>query len=238
MHRLLPADLPDGPTDSAIVVDELAAAVEPGLTAMGSGRFFGWVTGGTLPSALAADWLVGAWDQNASLRYAAPGVVAVEEVAATWILDLLDLPQSAEVGFVTGGQMANFTCLAAARQRVLADAGWDADRDGLFGAPRITVLVGEDRHATVDVALRYLGLGAPRPVAVDDQGRIQPEALAAALTACEGPTIVCPRGRERALRRLQRVLRLHRRGPLATEPGYMWTELSDSGQRYRRARGT
>lgn len=191
VHRLLPADLPDGPTDSAIVVDELAAAVEPGLTAMGSGRFFGWVTGGTLPSALAADWLVGAWDQNASLRYAAPGVVAVEEVAATWILDLLDLPQSAEVGFVTGGQMANFTCLAAARQRVLADAGWDADRDGLFGAPRITVLVGEDRHATVDVALRYLGLGAPRPVAVDDQGRIQPEALAAALTACEGPTIVC-----------------------------------------------
>jgi glutamate/tyrosine decarboxylase-like PLP-dependent enzyme len=135
-------------------VDELATAVGPGLTAMGSGRFFGWVTGGTLPAALAADWLVSAWDQNASLRYAAPGLVAVEEVAAAWILELLDLPCQAEVGFVTGGQMANFACLAAARQRVLSRAGWDLDRGGLTGAPRITVIAGEDRHATIDVALR------------------------------------------------------------------------------------
>ena len=187
----LPGRLQQGSIDAAAVIDELADAVEPGLMSMGSGRFFGWVTGGTLPSALAADWLVAAWDQNAPLRFAAPGVVAVEDVAASWLLDLLGLPAAAEVGFVTGGQMANFTCLAAARQRVLTDAGWDLDGQGLTGGPRITVLAGEDRHTTIDVALRYLGLGAPTLVAVDSQGRIRPDALAAALAEADGPTIVC-----------------------------------------------
>ena len=187
----LPRQLQHGSADPAAVVDELADAVEPGLMSMGSGRFFGWVIGGTLPSALAADWLVSAWDQNSALRFATPGVVAVEETAAAWILDLLGLPAGSEVGFVTGAQMANFTGLAAARQHVLTQAGWDLDRLGLSGAPRVTVLASEDRHATVDLALRYLGLGAPTLVAVDDQGRIRPDALAAALAANEGPTIVC-----------------------------------------------
>ena len=187
----IPSDLQQGRTDPAVVVDELAEAVAPGLMSMGSGRFFGWVIGGTLPSALAADWLVSAWDQNAALRFATPGVVAVEEVAATWILDLLGLPADAEVGFVTGAQMANFTGLAAARQHLLTRMGWDLDRLGLSGAPRVTVLASEDRHATVDLALRYLGLGAPTLVAVDEQGRIRPDALADALASADGPTIVC-----------------------------------------------
>ena len=188
--RSLEAELPSDGTSAATVVDELARVVEPGLMAMGSGRFFGWVVGGTMPAAMAADWLVSAWDQNAGLRFATPGVVAVEEVAAGWILDLLGLPSGAAVGFVTGATMANFTGLAAARQHVLTNEGWDLDREGLIGAPPVTVLVGEDRHATVDLALRYLGLGTPTTVAADDQGRILPGALAEALHRTQGPTIV------------------------------------------------
>jgi glutamate/tyrosine decarboxylase-like PLP-dependent enzyme len=187
----IPAQLQQGPIDPAVVVDELAAAVVPGLMSMGSGRFFGWVIGGTLPSALAADWLVSAWDQNAALRFATPGVVAVEEGAASWVLDLLGLPADAVVGFVTGAQMANFTGLAAARHQVLSQVGWDLDRLGLTGAPRVTILASDDRHATIDLALRYLGLGSPTLIAVDDQGRIRPDALSSALASSSGPVIVC-----------------------------------------------
>jgi glutamate/tyrosine decarboxylase-like PLP-dependent enzyme len=184
------AALPDEGAPPEEVIDRLAAVAGPGLMAMGSGRFFGWVIGGTLPAALAADWLVSAWDQNAALRFATPGVVAVEEMAAAWLVDILGLPASADVGFVTGGTTANFVGLASGRQHVLTKADWDLDRDGLTGAPRITVLVGEDRHASVDLALRYLGLGAPTPVAVDDQGRIRTEALDEALASVAGPVIV------------------------------------------------
>jgi glutamate/tyrosine decarboxylase-like PLP-dependent enzyme len=186
----LGGELPEGPTDPADVIDLLAHNVEPGLMAIASGRFFGWVMGGTLPAALGADWLVSAWDQNTGMRFATPGAAATEEVAATWLLDLLVLPATSDVGFVTGGTMANFTGLAAGRQHVLTRAGWDLDTHGLTGAPRITVLVGADRHTSVDVALRYLGLGAPTPVAADDQGRIRPEALKAALAEVDGPVIV------------------------------------------------
>jgi glutamate/tyrosine decarboxylase-like PLP-dependent enzyme len=182
--------LPDGPTDPAEVVDLLVAGIEPGLMAMPSGRFFGWVIGGTLPAALAADWLVGAWDQNSGMRYATPGTAAAEEVAGRWLLDLLGLPAGCDVGFVTGGTMANFTGLAAGRPHVLTRAGWDLDRLGLAGAPRVRVLVGADRHATVDLSLRYLGLGAPTEVADDEQGRIVPAALEAALAEDDGPAIV------------------------------------------------
>jgi glutamate/tyrosine decarboxylase-like PLP-dependent enzyme len=175
------------------VIDTLAALADPGLMAMPSGRFFGWVIGGTLPAALAADWLVSAWDQNATLRYATPGVVAAEEAASGWLLDLLDLPRGADVGFVTGATMANFSCLAAARSVVLTRAGCDVARDGLTGAPRVHVLVGAERHATVDLALRYLGLGAAQPVAADGQGRIRAAALAETLADidADSPTIVC-----------------------------------------------
>ncbi len=188
--RSLKSELPQEGTNAATVVDDLARAVEPGLMAMGSGRFFGWVIGGTMPAAMAADWLVSAWDQNAGMRFATPGVVAVEEVAANWILNLLGLPTEAEVGFVTGATMANFTGLAAARQHVLTKRGWDLNRNGLNGAPPVTVFVGEERHATVDLALRYLGLGTPTPVATDEQGRIRPDALAEQLKQTVGPTIV------------------------------------------------
>ncbi|MEJ7756769.1 MAG: aminotransferase class V-fold PLP-dependent enzyme [Nocardioidaceae bacterium] len=183
--------LPDGPIDPADVIDLLADGVEPGLMAMGSGRFFGWVIGGTLPAALGADWLTSAWDQNNGMRFATPGTAAAEEAAATWVLDLLGLPETADVGFVTGGTMANFTGLAAARQQVLENVGWDLDRLGLSGAPRVRVLVGAERHITIDLALRYLGLGEPQVVPADDQGRISADALGAALDGAEVPTIVC-----------------------------------------------
>lgn len=173
--------LPERGADPAAVIDELALTSEPGLMAMPSGRFFGWVIGGALPAALGADWLVSAWDQNTGLRYATPAVVAAEEVAAGWLLELLGLPAHADVGFVTGGTMANFTCLSAARQAQLTKVGWNLDEDGLTGAPRVHVLAGAQRHATVDIALRYLGLGRPTVVAADDQGRLRADALREAL---------------------------------------------------------
>jgi glutamate/tyrosine decarboxylase-like PLP-dependent enzyme len=174
------------------VIDELAAKAEPGLMAMGSGRFYGWVIGGTLPSALAADWLISAWDQNAGMRYATPAVAALEEAAGRWLLELLQLPTESDVGFVTGATMSNFTCLAAARHRVLQSAGWDVEADGLTGAPRVHVLVGAERHDTVDLALRYLGLGGPTVVDADEQGRMRVDAVRAALDEIpdDAPTIV------------------------------------------------
>ena len=186
-------ELADGGQDPAEVIDELAARAEPGLMGIGSGRFYGWVMGGTLPAALAADWLVSAWDQNAGMRPATPAVAALEEVAGAWVLDLLGLPAGAGVGFVTGATMANFTGLGAGRDEVLRRAGWDVHRDGLAGGPRVHVLVGEERHSTVDLALRYLGLGTPTPVPADDQGRIRVDALAAALAEIPAgePVLVC-----------------------------------------------
>jgi glutamate/tyrosine decarboxylase-like PLP-dependent enzyme len=183
--------LPASGMPAAEVVDLLAHTAEPGLMAMPSGRFFGWVIGGTLPAALASDWLVSAWDQNAGLRYATPAMAAIEESAGTWLLELLGLPEGCDVGFVTGATMANFTGMAAGRWRLLADAGWDLDRDGLSGAPRIRCFVGSERHDTVDLGLRYLGLGGPVVVDADDQGRLIPAALEAALTDGAGPALVC-----------------------------------------------
>jgi glutamate/tyrosine decarboxylase-like PLP-dependent enzyme len=160
---------------------------------MGSGRFFGWVIGGTLPAALGADWLVSAWDQNTGLRYATPAAAAIEEVAGGWLVDLLGLPSGASVGFVTGATMANFTGLASARHSVLAGAGWDVHRNGLTGGPKVHVLVGDERHVTVDLALRYLGLGRPSVVPADEQGRIRLDALADALAQVPRgePLVVC-----------------------------------------------
>ncbi len=183
--------LPEGPTAASDVVDLLAELAEPGLMAIGSGRFFGWVMGGTLPAALAADWLVSAWDQNAAMRYATPACVAAEEAAAAWLLDLLGLPAASGVGFVTGCTMASFACLAAARTAVLARVGCDVARDGLAGGPAVRVLVGAERHDSIDLALRYLGLGAPTAVEADSQGRIRVDALEGALSGTDGPTIVC-----------------------------------------------
>ena len=187
----LGADLPDGPTDPEQVVDLLAGACEPGLTAMPSGRFFGFVIGGTHPAALAADWLTSAWDQNAGLRTVTPAATAVDDIAEAWVVDLLGLPAGSAVGFVTGGTMANFTCLAAARDAVLARAGWDVGSRGLVGSPGVRVLVGAERHASVDLVMRFLGLGSPEQVAADAEGRIDTAALRDALDAGDGgPTVV------------------------------------------------
>ncbi len=187
----LAAPLPRDGTPADQVIEQLADAVEPGLLAIDSPRFYGWVMGGTLPAALAADWLVAAWDQNAGMRDATPGVVAVEEAAGRWILDALHLPTESAVGFVTGATMANFTALAAARDSVLAAAGWNQASDGLHGAPKVRVLAGTERHSSIDLALRYLGLGEAELIPADDQGRLDPRALEAALREATGPTIVC-----------------------------------------------
>lgn len=187
----LGAELPDGPSPPSDVVDLLATACEPGLTAFPGGRFYGFVIGGTEPAALAADWLVSAWDQNCVMRAVSPAYAAAEDIAGGWLLDLLGLPGGSAVGFTTGAMMANFTCIAAGRDAVLRRAGRDVARDGLAGGPAVRVLVGEDRHMTVDLALRYLGLGRPEPVAADGQGRIVPEALRDALASGgRSPTIV------------------------------------------------
>jgi glutamate/tyrosine decarboxylase-like PLP-dependent enzyme len=177
----LGTELPAGPAPAAEVIDLLASACGPGLTAMPSGRFYGMVIGGTHPAALAADWLVSAWDQNAALRVLSPAHAAVEDVTSRWLLDLLGLPEASGVGFVTGATMSIFTCLAAARDAVLKQHGWDVAANGLSGGPRVRVLVGAQRHDTIDLAMRYLGLGVPEPVRADAQGRIDPGALADAL---------------------------------------------------------
>ena len=185
--------LPDDPVEPLRVLEELVADAEPGITAMGSPRYFGFVIGGALPAALVADWMAATWDQNAGLASPTPAVAAIEEIAGAWVLDLLGLPDDASFAFVTGCQMAHVTALAAARHRVLADVGWDVERDGLVGAPPVRVLVSQEHHVTVDRALRFLGLGTAcaEVVAVDERGAMRSEALARALRAPDGPTIVC-----------------------------------------------
>jgi glutamate/tyrosine decarboxylase-like PLP-dependent enzyme len=198
LRRTLGGPLPDAPTPSRQVIAELARAAEPGITGMPSGRWFGFVLGGSVPAALAADWLTSAWDQNAGLFGPAPAAGVVEEVAGEWLLALLGLPEDASFGFVTGCQMAHVTCLAAARHHVLASRGRDVERDGLFGAPRVRVVAGAHRHVTIDRALRFLGLGtgSVEVVGADDQGRLVPESLRAALDGADEPTIVCAQAGE------------------------------------------
>jgi len=192
LRALLAAPLPEEPTAPAQVIDELVAGVEPGLVAMAGGRYFGFVIGGGVPAAVAADWLTSTWDQNAGLYAGGPSAAVVEEVAGDWLKELLGLPSDASFAFVTGCQMAHVTALAAARHEVLARAGWDVGRDGLVGSPPIRVIVGAERHATVDRALRLLGIGASSIIAVaaDEQGRMRVEELPAALRGGH-PTIVC-----------------------------------------------
>jgi glutamate/tyrosine decarboxylase-like PLP-dependent enzyme len=185
--------LPEAPTDPRTVITELAAAADPGLIAEAGGRYFGFVIGGAVPASLAADWLSSAWDQNAGLYICGPSAAIVEDVAGAWLVELLGLPEHASFGFVTGGQMASFTALAAARHHVLAKAGWDVEQRGLNGAPPIRIIVGEKRHGTIDRALRMLGLGAPTDILpADDQGRL----LAEHLRIGDEPTIVCAQAGE------------------------------------------
>ena len=198
LRRSLDVELQDEELDPEQVIDELVAAADPGVVAIPGGRYFGFVIGGSLPAALAADWMTSVWDQNAGLYVGGPAAAVAEETAGRWLLDLLGLPPSASFAVVTGAQMANFTGLAAARHHLLAAAGWDVNRDGLFGAPPLRVLVGADRHVTVDRALRYLGIGtaAVEPVATDADGSIDVDHLRELLDGPAAPTIVCTQAGE------------------------------------------
>ena len=203
LRRAFAAPLPPAPTPAAQVIDELVAAARPGLMATPGPRFFGFVIGGALPAATAADMLAAGWDQCAFNATLAPAASAAEEAAGGWVKDLLGIPASASVGFVTGAQAANTVGLAAARHHVLAEAGWDVERRGLQGAPRIRVVASEERHATIDRSLRLLGLGSDVVEAVhtDGNGGMDVGHLAHVLAAGpqgpqdpqgpQGPTIVC-----------------------------------------------
>ncbi|MBA3561201.1 MAG: aspartate aminotransferase family protein [Actinobacteria bacterium] len=198
LRREIGGPLPSVPIDPLTVVEALAAAADRGVVAIPGGRYFGFVIGGALPAALAADWLTSAWDQNAGLVVGGPAAAVVEEVAGEWLKQLFGLPPATSFAFVTGCQMAHVTCLAAARHAVLERAGWDVERNGLSGGPCVRVFVGGKRHVTVDRALRLLGLGTESTVAVtvDDQGRMRPKALEVALAQHEGPAIVCAQAGE------------------------------------------
>ncbi len=190
--RSLGGPVPENRESPERVVEALASAVEPGLIASAGPRYFGFVIGGSVPAALAADWLTAAWDQNAGLNATSPAAAAVEAVAAEWVKELLGLPKEGGVGFVSGCQMANFSGLLAGRHAVLARAGWDVEKLGLQGAPEVHVAIGEEAHATVLSALRLLGLGEARALRVpaDAQGRMIPSALEAALAPLHGPILV------------------------------------------------
>jgi glutamate/tyrosine decarboxylase-like PLP-dependent enzyme len=185
--------LPERGEDPLAVIEALAAAAEPGLVASAGPRYFGFVTGGALPAALAADWLTSAWDQNVAMHAMSPAAAVAEQTVAGWVCELLGLPAGAGVGLVSGAQMANATALAAARNAVLARAGWDVEERGLIGAPPVRVIVGAEAHATVFNALRLLGLGRATAVrvAADEQGRMRAGELARTLAAGGGPAIVC-----------------------------------------------
>ena len=185
----LGGDLPEEPSSALEIVDLLDRLAAPATVGLGGGRYFGFVNGGVLPAALAADWLAGAWGQNAALRVMSPAAVALEDTALRWVAEVLGLPESCGGALVTGATMANFAGLAAARHALLERADWDVENDGLFVAPPIKVIVGEEVHVSVIKALGMLGLGRRRlrRVPVDSQGRM----LVEMLPVLDKRTIVC-----------------------------------------------
>jgi glutamate/tyrosine decarboxylase-like PLP-dependent enzyme len=190
-ERLGPA-LADAGQNPESVIAALASAVDPGLVASAGPRYFGFVVGGILPAAAAADWLATTWGQNAALHALSPAAAAAEQVAGEWMLDLLGLPADASFGLPTGAGLGNAVGLAAGRHAVLDRAGWDVERRGLFGAPEVEVIIGEEAHATLLTALQYLGLGRERVrrIGTDDQGRMRADELKNALGDIQGPVIV------------------------------------------------
>jgi glutamate/tyrosine decarboxylase-like PLP-dependent enzyme len=180
---------PENPTEPETVLTMLDQFASPATVASAGRRYYGFVTGGSLPAALAANWLAGAWDNNTHLMAGSPAAVALEEISLRWLLEALHLPSESGAAFVTGATMANFSALAAARHHVLEQAGWDVEANGLFGAPEITVIVGEEAHSTLFKALGLLGFGRNRviKVPVDEQGRMR----VAAFPKITGPAIVC-----------------------------------------------
>ncbi len=189
LKELIDAPLPEQPTSATEVLDILDRYGSPATIASTGGRYFGLVVGSTLPAALASSWLVSTWDQNAAAKIMAPGTVAIETVAARWILEILSLPAQSGVGFVTGSTMAHFVCLAAARNQLLSNMGWDVENDGLFGAPPFRVIVSQDVHVSIIKVLGMLGLGRKRieRVPVDTEGRI----VADQMPPLDNKTLVC-----------------------------------------------
>jgi glutamate/tyrosine decarboxylase-like PLP-dependent enzyme len=185
--------LPDDGCSAERVLNEIVEVADPGLGAMSGPRFFGWVTGGTLPAAVGADWLTSIWHQNAGPATGAPAAAAFEAASLRWVVQRLGLPAGTCGALVTGAMLANFVALAAARSHVLQAAGWDVERQGLFQAPPVRVLVGHERHDSIDKAVRLLGLGkkAMGFVDVDGQGRLSSRALRRELQRIAGPVIVC-----------------------------------------------
>ena len=194
LRRRLGRPLPEEGMAADAVIDELVRDAESGILGSGSGRFFGWVIGGALPVALAADWLTSTWDQNAASNATAPAEAVVEEICGTWLKQLFGIPSTASFAFVTGCQMAHTTALAAARNKLLRERGWDVERWGLAGAPALRILTTENRHESIIRSARLLGLGteAIDYVASDNMGRMQMGALEAALQGIgEAPVVVC-----------------------------------------------
>jgi len=193
LRAALGGALPDLPQDASSVIAALAQSMDDGLLGSGTGRFFGWVIGGALPAAIAADWLAAAWDQNAAAYATSPASSVLEEVCGAWLKSLLNIPAQASFAFVTGCQMAHATALAAARHRLLADRGIDVETDGLSGTPPIRILTGQTRHESLLRAARLVGIGtrAIEIVAVDAESRLRMDALAQALAASDRPTVVC-----------------------------------------------
>jgi glutamate/tyrosine decarboxylase-like PLP-dependent enzyme len=192
MRDRIAAPMPEAGAAPAAIVDELVALADPGLMPVPGPRFFGWVMGSSALPGVAADVLVSAWGQNAGYQGTSPAMAAIEETTEAWLLDLLDLPREAGIGFTTGATVANGICLAAARTRLLRDAGWDPDADGLFGAPPVEVLIGADAHSSVFSGLQLIGFGYNRVtrIATDAQGRMDAAALEAALAKGQGPRLV------------------------------------------------
>jgi aromatic-L-amino-acid decarboxylase len=192
LRRRLDLPLPERGSDPVRIIDDLVAQTADGHNASASGRFYAWVIGGSLDSALAADWLTSAWDGNSGLFAVAPAAAVVEEVAGAWIKELLDLPREASFAFTTGCQMAHFTCLAAARHAQLQRRGWDVARDGLSGAPAMRIFMSDQRHSTIDRAARFLGFGTRNLeiLPTNDAGQLAPETLASALAAGSASIIV------------------------------------------------
>lgn len=185
--------LPVEGEDTLQVIENLVESAKPGLVATAGPRYFGFVIGGAHPASLATDWLAAAWDQNAGAYVLSPAAAAAEEIVRTWLVDLFGLPNEMSLGFTTGGTMANFTALAAARHALLLRAGWDVERQGLFDAPAMTVVTSEESHVSVFASLQMLGLGRERVIriATDAQGRMRPDALQTALAQINAPVLVC-----------------------------------------------
>ena len=187
------SQLPEAGEDPIHVIESLARAIAPGLVATPGPRYFGFVIGGSVPAALAADWLTSAWDQNGFSFASSPAAAAVEDISRRWLLDVFGLPETTSAGFTTGCTMANFTGLAAARHRLLSKLGWDVEEQGLAGSPPITIVTSEESHVSISASLQMLGLGRSRAVkvAADSQGRMRSHALSNVLAGVQTPVVVC-----------------------------------------------